>query len=133
MVTLQVRNHTFKMMNDTTSTYNLHTLNISQNSFNVRYFWCSGLQLTTIWSTNIQLELSNVVWQVTQRRPMPECPRNIFRATVFCTAVESMAYVLISYPNRHPFSITYSCSMYGMIRPFFYCLCTQWNWTMKTD
>ena len=61
MVTLQVRNHTFKMMNDTTSTYNLHTLNISQNSFNVRYFWCSGLQLTTIWSTNIQLELSNVV------------------------------------------------------------------------
>lgn len=131
--TARVRTHTFKMMNDTTTTYKLHTLNISQNSFNVRYFWCSELQLTTIWSTNIQLELSHIVRQVTQRRPMPECPRNIFRVTDFCTAVEIMAYVLRSYPNRHPFSITYSCSMHDMIRPLFYCLCMQWNWTMKTD
>jgi hypothetical protein len=123
--TARVRTHTFKMMNDTTTTYKLHTLNISQNSFNVRYFWCSELQLTTIWSTNIQLELSHIVRQVTQRRPMPECPRNIFRVTDFCTAVEIMAYVLRSYPNRHPFSITYSCSMHDMIRPLFYCLCMQ--------
>jgi hypothetical protein len=61
MVTPQVSSHTFKMMNDTTSIYNIHTLNISQNSSNVRYFWGSGLQLTTIWSTNIQLEISHIV------------------------------------------------------------------------
>jgi hypothetical protein len=129
----RVRTHTFKMTNDTTSIHNLHTLNISQNSFNVRYFWCTGLQLTTIRSTNIQLELSHIVWQVTHRRPMPQCPRNIFRFTDFCTAVDSMAFLLRSYPNRHPFSITYSCSMHDMIRPLYYCLCTQWNWTMETD